>query len=68
MMKETSQAGTAGSALASPAVIVVVVIMLGATIYLWRAGYMRPRTGYVLTILLTAGLIALGAYMYLHPT
>lgn len=67
MMKEPVEAGAGGSALASPAVIVVGVLMLGATIYLWRAGYMHPRTGYVLTILLTIALIGLGVYMYLSP-
>lgn len=68
MMKEPLQAGAGSSALASPAVIVVVVLMLGATVYLWRGGYMHPRTGYVLTIILAIALIALGIYMYLGPS
>ena len=67
MMKEPVQAGAGGGALANPAVIVVVVLMLGATVYLWRGGYMHPRTGLVLTIVLTIALIVLGIYMYLSP-
>lgn len=67
-MKEPVQGVPGGSALASPAVIVVLVLMLGATIYLWRAGYMHPRTAYATIIVLVIALIAAGAYLYLNPT
>lgn len=54
-----------GSAsLASPAIIVILVLMLGATIYLFRKGYMRRRTGYITAAILVAALIGTGIWMY----
>jgi hypothetical protein len=58
-------AGTGG--LASPALIVVLVLLLGATIYLWRARYMRRRTAYFTMAILVIALVGLGAWMYLNP-
>lgn len=56
------QGGT--SSIASPAVIVVLVLLLGATVYLWRSRYMRRKTAYgtigVLVLLLL--LVGLGMY------
>jgi hypothetical protein len=41
---------------------------LGATIYLWRARYIRSRTAYVMMLVLVLVLVGLGAWMYAHPT
>ena len=68
MMKEPVQAGAASSALGNPAVMVVLVLMLGATVYLWRTGYMRPLTAYVIMAILVLALVAVGTYNYFNPT
>lgn len=57
-------AGGASAGLASPAIVVVLVLLLGATIYLWRARYLRPSTAYYTMAFLTIALIAVGALMY----
>jgi hypothetical protein len=48
--------------------VVVLVLLLGATIFLWRARYMRRKTAYGTMAVLAIALICLGAYMYFHPT
>ena len=69
MMRAPAEAGATGSAaLAIPSVVVVLVLLLGATVYLWRARYMRPTTAYVTMVVVTVALIALAAYMYFHPS
>ena len=69
MMRAPAQAGASGSAgLALPTVVVVLVLMFGATIFLWRARYMRRKTAYGTMAVLGIALIGLGAYMYFHPT
>ena len=55
------------SSLAIPAVIMVLVLILGATIYLWRARYIRRRTAYILVPVLSAAIVILGVWTYLHP-
>lgn len=54
--------GTAG--IASPAVIVFLVLLLGATVFLWRARYMRRRTAYWTIGILVLALIYVGASAY----
>ena len=44
-------------------VVVVLVVMLGATIYLWRNRYMRRRTAYVTMSVLVVLLIVVGLSM-----
>jgi len=41
--------------------------LLGATIYLWRARYIRTRTAYLTMAVLAVALVCLGAWMYLYP-
>ena len=48
------------SGFASPALVVVLVLLLGATIYLWRARYMRRTTAYVVMAVLVAAIIFTG--------
>lgn len=69
MMKGPKGGGAVASSgsLATPAIIVLLVLILGATIYLWRARYIRRRTAYVLMLVLVLALIGLGAWMYTNP-
>ena len=32
--------------LGAPTAVVILVLLFGATVYLWRARYIRPVTGY----------------------
>ena len=59
-MKGSRGGGESASAtlIGQPIAIVLIVLILGATIYLWRQGQMRSRAG----LLTVAGLIALLAY------
>lgn len=60
--------GVANSAaLAGPAIIVVLVLVLGATIYLWRARYIRRRNAYLTMGVLVVALAVLGFWMYSNP-
>ena len=53
--------------LGSPAFIVFLVLALGATIFLWRARYIRRRTAYVTMAVIVVGIIIFGALMYTSP-
>jgi hypothetical protein len=55
------------ASLTAPATIVVLVLLLGATIFLWRARYIRRRSAYLLMLALVLALVALGAWMYANP-
>ena len=59
--------GASSAALASPAAVVVLVLLLGATIYLWRARYIRSRTAYVTMALLAIALAGMIFWQYHHP-
>jgi hypothetical protein len=60
--------GVANSAaLAAPAIIVILVLILGATIYLWRARYIRRRNAYLTMGVLVVALAVLGFWMYSNP-
>ena len=68
MKAPRAPAAAEGSAsLASPAIIVVLVLLLGATIYLWRGRYIRRRTAYVVMAAIVIALGCLAAWMYMHP-
>lgn len=43
------------------------MLVLGATIYLWRARYIRRRTAYITMLVLVLALGGLAAWMYLYP-
>lgn len=66
-MKGSKGGGAASGSLAYPAIIVLLVLLLGATIYLWRARYIRSRTAYVLMLILVLALVGVGAWMYANP-
>jgi uncharacterized membrane protein len=53
--------------LGSPTFVVFLVLALGATVFLWRARYIRRRTAYVMMAIIVLGLIILGALMYTSP-
>lgn len=57
-------AGAGSSAFASPAIIIILVIILGATIYLWRQRYMRRKTAYIVMGVLAIAIIAAGFMNY----
>jgi hypothetical protein len=53
--------------LSTPAIVVALVLLLGATIYLWRARYIRRRTAYVTMAVLVLALVLVGVWMYRNP-
>lgn len=59
-----SAAGGASASLARPALVVILVLLIGATVYLWRARYLRPSTAYYTLGFFTIALIVIGALMY----
>lgn len=65
-MRTIPSAGTTSSSsgFASPAIIIILVLILGATIYLWRQRYMRRKTAYVVMGVLTIAIIAAGFVNY----
>jgi hypothetical protein len=66
-----SVGGGASSALtetASPLAIVALVVVLGASFYLWRSGYLRSRAALIVLAVIVAGLIYLGFFALQPPT
>ena len=62
MKAPTSEAATSPG-ISSPMIVVVLVVMLGATIFLWRSHYMRRRTAYVTMSVLVLALVVVGIFM-----
>lgn len=60
----TEQAGGSGSGLTNAAIVVVLVLMIGAVIFLWQAGYMRQRTAVITATLLFVVLALVGFWIY----
>jgi hypothetical protein len=52
------------STLASPAFLVVLVLLFGATVYLWRQRYIRRRAAYVVMTILGVTIAVVGLMMY----
>lgn len=67
MKGDKGGAGGSSVSLASPAVVVILVLLIGATFYLWRARYIRRRTAYITMALLAIGLGAMVFWQYHHP-
>ena len=53
--------------LGPPTAVVVLVLLFGATVYLWRARYIRPVTAYALMVLYVVAIIAVAFWSYRHP-
>jgi len=53
--------------LGAPTAVVVLVLLFGATVYLWRARYIRPVTAYVLMAVYVVAIVAVGFWSYRHP-
>jgi hypothetical protein len=53
-----------GPSITSPALIVLLIIVLGATIYLWRQRYIRRKTAYMTMAVLIIAIIGVGYLMY----
>ena len=62
-----SESAASSASLAVPALIVILVLVLGATIYLWRARYIRRGSAYVTMLVLVIALAGLGLWMYWYP-
>lgn len=61
-------AGASNSAtLATPAIVVILVLLLGAVIYLRHARYIRRRTAYVLIAAIVIALVCYAVWLYSHP-
>jgi hypothetical protein len=58
---------TNGSALGIPAAVVILVILLGAIIYLRQAKYIRRPTAYTLSAALVLALAVLCLWIYSNP-
>ena len=55
---------SAAAALANPAVLVILIIIFGATVYLFRQRYIEPRTAYVVMIIVAIVTIWVGMMIY----
>lgn len=70
MLMRTSKgpaSATDTASLGSPTVVVILVLMLGATIYLWRARYIRRTTAYASMAILVLAIAVIGVWTYSHP-
>ena len=69
MIKSPTAAANAGNSasLTTPAIVIALVLLLGATIYLWRARYIRRRSAYVLMAFCVIALAALAFWMLGNP-
>jgi hypothetical protein len=64
-MKAPSPVESGGSAgIGGPTTLILLVLMLGATVYLWRMRYMRRKTFYVVFVLIVLLIIADGTSIY----
>lgn len=70
-MRQPAGAGNEASSgygfLTTPAVVVVLVLLIGATFFLWRARYIRRKTAYVVMAVLLIALILLASWIYSNP-
>jgi hypothetical protein len=62
-----TEGGANSASLAIPAIVVILVLVLGATIYLWRAGYIRRKTAYATMLVLVVALAGFAMWMYWYP-
>lgn len=70
MLMRTSKgpaSATDTASLGAPTVVVILVLMLGATIYLWRARYIRRTTAYASMAILVLAIAVIGVWTYSHP-
>lgn len=64
MRKPIGSEAEASQSFSGATTVVVLVLMLGATLYLWRTGYMRRRTAYSTIAILVIALVAFGVYLH----
>lgn len=62
-----SSADSTVSTFGSPALVVVLVLLLGFTIYLWRQRYLRRTTAYVAMAVLLIAILVTGFMIYQSP-
>ena len=53
--------------LGAPTAVVILVLLFGATVYLWRARYIRPVTAYVLMAVYAVAIVVVAIWSYRHP-
>jgi hypothetical protein len=69
VIKSPTAAASAGNSasLATPAIVVTLVLLLGATVYLWKARYIRRRSAYVLMAVCVIALAVIAFWMSVNP-
>lgn len=55
---------TAAAALANPAVLVILVLVFGAAVYLFRQRYIEPTTAYITMIIVAIAIVWVAMMMY----
>jgi len=55
------------ASLGAPTSVVIIVLVFGATVYLWRARYIRPSTAYVVMAACVLSIAAVAYWTYSHP-
>lgn len=58
------ESGIGSGDLVGPAALVILVLILGATIYLWQAGYIRRVTAFFTILFLVAMIVVAGFWIY----
>ena len=59
--------GNDSGGLGASALVVILVLMLGAAVFLWKARYIRRGTAYVLIAILSLAIAGIGVWTYSHP-
>jgi hypothetical protein len=67
-MKLSSDAGSPWAATLSPFAIVALVMILGASAYLWRIGYLRSRAALIVLLAIVGVLVYLGFFAMQPPS
>ena len=53
------------ASVSAPVIVVLIVLMLGATIFLWRSRYIRRRTAFITMTVLLLALVAASLSLYM---
>ena len=64
---KTAELSSSGGLIGSPIAIIVLILLLGATIFLWRARYIHYKTAYVCMALIIGFTAFIAYWTYFHP-
>lgn len=64
MIRPMGSDGGESAISASPILLVILIMMLGATVFLWRTRFIRRKTAYIAFAVLTVAVIASGYSLY----